>query len=266
MKKLFALILALAMLFAFTACGDGNETVSSEIPESSEAPVSSEAADSTEPASSEAPTISIAPVSEVESLNLALKGTAIADSVNDDPMFGDGLAALNDGSKTTRWQANEKAEVPEDATDEEKEAARESEENPSWYGILWDEAQTFDTLIADYEWAHPLEDGYRVEISDDGENWTSVAFDAVRDGTMDEEHGILKGDHQIDTITLKEAATAKAVRVVCFTYYTVPDIDGVENQGNPKSPTSVYEFEVYYSVDVEAAENADENAEETTAE
>ena len=266
MKKIIALIIALALIFALASCSNEPAPVSSEeAPASSEAAPASSVEESSEaPASSEAPEISIAPVSEEESLNLALKGTAIADSVNENGGYGDGLLALNDGNKLSRWQAAEKAIVPEEATDEEKEAARESEEHPSWYGIEWDEAQTFDTLISEYEWAHPLEDGYKVEISDDGENWTAVKFNAVRTGTFNDGQETMDPDHQIDTITLEEAATAKAVRVVCFTYYTVPE--GHENEGNPKSPTSVYEFEVYNSADVEAAENADETAEDTTAE
>lgn len=254
MKKLVAMVMTLSLVLALTACDGGKDGTSSNV--SSTAPVSSSVS-SEKPVSSEpeisVPTVSVEPdqtLAEKFPLNLAFQGTAIVDSdTTDYAGFTGGPTALNDGDMSTRWQSGAKK-------NENDEALLESEEAPSWFGIQWEEAKTFDTIVCTWEAAHPLADGFRVEISEDGETWTAVEFASDRTGTYNDGLETLDTDKQVDTITLTEAATTKAVRVYCFTYYTVPE--GHENEGNTKSPTSCYEIEISYSVDVEAAEDAED--------
>lgn len=236
MKKILASLMALTLALSLAACGETETTNSSEAP--SQTPST--------PVSSVKPSEPIAPpsIEEEISLNLALKGTAIADGDKD----GFVISNLNDGNLSSRWAAA--AKDPE------------TEDNVSWFGISWDEAQTFDTMFVLWEQAHPLENGFRVEISDDGENWTEVEFTAVRGGIPDETlTGGLKTDKQTDDITLSEVVTTKNVRIVAFTHYIMPD-NAPEYAGDPKNPTSAYEFEIYNSADLEAEEGGETASEE----
>lgn len=245
MKKIIAAIMSLSLVFALASCGGDTQTTSSEAEVSSQAPVQNVSSvvstpESKEEVSSEAPV--------VDSKNLALKGTAIADGVRE---AGKEEPNMNDGNTNTLWQSLDKGV--------------ETEENESWFGISWEEAQTFDTLFVLWEQAHPTENGFRVEISDDGETWTAVEFTAVRGGTpSDTLIGGLETDKQTDDITLAEAVTTKNVRIVCFTHYTMPE-NAPEYGGDTKSPTGVYEFEIYNSADLEE-EVTSEAADETVAE
>jgi len=256
MKKIACALLAGAMLLALASCGDNADT--SSAPASSAAPKSSTPVSSTAPVPSKevSSTPSRSPADD-NPLNLAFKGVAIASSTTEDYVsVTGGIEALNDGDKFSRWQAGADKKLDADGNpvlDENGNEIKylEDEEHPTWFGIQWDEAQTFDVITCEWENAHPLEDGFYVETSDDGETWKKVKFTSVRTGTTNDGAETLDADHQIDTITLKEPVTAKAVRVYCFTYYTVPE--GHENAGNTKSPTSCYEIEIYNSADVEAA-------------
>ncbi len=144
--------------------------------------------------------------------NLALNGTIIVDSVNQE--WGGDAANANDGNSTTRWQSNAKGDAGEDA----------------WIGVKLAEAANIGTIVIDWEAAHPAKDGFKVQISADGETWTDVAFTSVRTGEDAD-------DHQVDTITLTEAANTQYVRVLCQTAY-------VGGKGAMQYP-SAYEFEVY---------------------
>ena len=272
MKKSIAVLAALTLLLSLSSCGGetGNtSSAASKAPASSAAPVSAESREAVS-----VPTVSIdtRSLAEKNPLNLSFRGTAISDGDHETYSidFDTVTARLNDGDHNTRWQSVADTEVNEAG---ETVDIPEDEEHTSWFGILWEEEKTFDTIVCDWENAHPLEDGFSVEISQDGETWEKVAFTSVRTGTYNDGAETLDSDHQIDTITLKEAATAKAVRVFCFTHYVVPE--GHENAGNTKSPTSCYEIEISYSVDVAAAEAeatestesaADASAEDVTAE
>lgn len=252
MKKLIATILALSVVFAFASCDNTPADASSQTPASSQKP----------PVSSQAPSVETPSINdssiEEESKNLALKGTAIANGVRDNNETQYGMPHMNDGNTLTLWQA---------ATREE--GLKESEEDPSWFGITWEEAQTFDTLFVLWEQAHPTPDGFRVEISDDGETWTNVEFESVRGGTPNETlEGGLDTDKQTDDIVFAEAVTTKYVRVVCFTYYTMPE-NAPEYGGDAKFPTGVYEFEIYNSADLETegeGEASDVTSEDTVTE
>lgn len=239
MKKIIATLLSLSVVLALASCG-GDTTTSSTASTASTAPTSS--AVSTPDAPTPSPVES---KPEVADPNKALSGTAI--TCGNNAQYGDGESALNDGNVTTRWQAPDIE-------------GGETEDNPSWFGIKWDEAQTFDSMYILWEQAHPAKDGFRIEISEDGETWTSVDFESVRGGNPDDKLADgLASDKQHDTITLDEAVTTKYVRVVCFTAYVAPE--GHEYAGETKSPTSAYEFEIYNSAEqtettesVEAAE------------
>jgi len=149
--------------------------------------------------------------------NLALSGTIIVDSVN--AQFGGDPENANDGDYTTRWQSN---------------ATGNSEDDAGWIGVELDDEYAIGTIVIEWETAHPATDGFRVEISDDGENWTATNFTAER---VETQEGDDAKDHQVDTITLTDVPTTQYVRVVCFSAFVTG--------GNVKENPSAYEFEVY---------------------
>ncbi len=240
MKKLIATLLSLSFVLALASCGD-TESTSSVASTASTEPTSSTV--STVPAPSSAVvSTDVASTESTESTvevepggNLAVAATAFSDGNNGN---SDGDGALNDGNLSTRWQAADKDP--------------ETKDSPSWFGLEWSEEQTFDKIVLTWETAHPEEDGFYVQISEDGEEWTDVDFEAERTGTMNEELQVLESDKQVDTITIDEAVTTKYLRIYCFTHYVVPE--GLENAGNTKSPSSCYEIEVYNTADAEDAE------------
>ncbi len=252
MKRILTILLACGMLLALASCsGDPAETssVASQTQTSSSAPAAPSDEDSSEaPVSSEAP-------EEEDSLNLALDGTAYVDSVSTEyPQYV--AENLNDGDNTgeSRWQS---AAYGGYETRNE-DGSYDGEYQEAYCGIQWDEAQTFDTIVIDWETAHPTEEGFHVESSDDGETWEEVEFTNERTGTMTD--GVLDKNHQIDTITF-DPITAKYIRVVCTEAYNCED--------GYKTKPSCWEFEVYNSADVEAAQEgttSGEDTSETTAE
>ena len=145
--------------------------------------------------------------------NLALTGTAIADSVSTDYPQNT-LEHLNDGNKSTRWQSN----------------ARGAGDDPAWCGIAFDEAVTINTVIIEWETAHPSENGFKMQISDNGEAWSDVGFTFERDTSNGD-------DRQVDTITLSVPTTTRYIRVYCFEAFV--------NGSGAKEHPSAYEFEVY---------------------
>ena len=262
MKKLFASVLAASLLLALVSCGEETPAKTSSAAPTT-APTAAPASSQTEVS---VPTVSVDDRSLAEQfpLNLSFQGTAISDGEHATyaAQFNTVTANLNDGDLETRWQSSADTMVDEEGNEID---IPEDEEHTSWFGILWDEEKTFDTIVCTWEAAHPLEDGFYVEISQDGEKWEKVKFTSVRTGTYNDGAETLDPDHQVDTITLKQPATAKAVRIFCFTHYVVPE--GHANEGNSKSPTSCYEIEISYSVDVEAAaKEAEESTEDVTAE
>lgn len=235
MKKILAASLSLAMLLAFASCDPDEGGTSST--------TSKAGTSSTTPTSSAAEVSSEQPVSEPEdsedSLNLAFKGDPYVDSVSTQyTMYTADLLNDGDNSSQSRWQSNAKGNTD-----------GEGNVDPAWCGIVWEEAQTFDMLVIEWESAHPTEDGYTVQISDDGETFTDLEVEAVRTGTFEEDGVTLNQDHQIDTITF-DPVTAKYVRIYCFKAY-------VNASGDVKEHPSCYEFEVYNSADLEAAEGGE---------
>lgn len=158
--------------------------------------------------------------------NLALGATAIADSVNS--QYGGDIINLNDDDYATRWQSDKKMLTDGNV---------QTEENAPWFGLVWDEAQTFNTLVLWFEASNPSTDGFKVFVADnyaEGDTvWTEVTgFNVARDtencgGNND------SGDDSTDTVTFAEAVTAKAIKVVGYT---------AENKNDA---LSVWEIEVF---------------------
>lgn len=162
-----------------------------------------------------------------DDVNLALDATAIADSVNS--QFGGDIINLNDGDILTRWQSDKKMLTDGNV---------QTEENAPWFGLVWDEAQTFNTLVLWFEASNPSTDGFKVFVADnyaeDATVWTEVTgFNVARDtencGGTDPNND----NDSTDTVTFAEAVTAKAIKVVGYT---------AENKNDA---LSVWEIEVF---------------------
>lgn len=150
--------------------------------------------------------------------NLALAGTIIVDSVSSTYSEKDAFYA-NDGDTSTRWQSDSAGNGGEDA----------------WIGVKWSSSVIVEFIVIDWEKAHPAEDGYRVQISDNGSSWRDTPFQVSREGVIGE-------DHHIDTIYLPDFPDAQYVRVLCE---TALEVDDAEHGLLVKEYPSVYEFEVY---------------------
>ncbi len=95
-------------------------------------------------------------VVSAQDVNLSLGETAIADSNHGS--WGNGIATMNDGDFTTRWQS----------------ATAGSAENHSWGGIKYATPTAVNKIVAYFETSRPSMSGVAVEVSDDGEAWTPV--------------------------------------------------------------------------------------------
>lgn len=147
--------------------------------------------------------------------NLSPKGTAFADSV--DYIFSGGVsvaANINDGSQDTRWQS----------------AAAVTQDDPSFAGIVWEQAQTIGSLYITWSSAHPTESGFKMQISEDGETWVDTPFTSVRSIPNSN-----KPKYVADTITLTDRPTTRYIRVYCT------DRDLLSGD----YPTVIFEFETY---------------------
>ena len=153
----------------------------------------------------------ISSVSEIENApaeNLALYGTVIVDSVSTD--YPDSVANnANDGDYFTDWRSNSVGRDGDDA----------------WIGIKFEEPTAIAKLKIVWGDAYPLEGGYRVEVSQDGEEWTEASFAAERSSNE-------LTESFDDNIELVGSYTVKCVRVVCY-------------NSNDKGYPIVCEFEVY---------------------
>ena len=156
----------------------------------------------------------------VESSNMALNGTvfaestALTDSNNPDSAPRDDLATklANDGNFSSRWQAQTEAK----------------DGNTTWVAVDLGSAKTFDRLRIYWETARANADGYKVQVSDDGEAWTDVAATVSRQ----DDYKVDGTNTFYDQVALSEAQTAKYVRLFI-------------TAGNGKGAPSIYEFEVY---------------------
>ena len=151
-----------------------------------------------------------------DDVNIAPLGTIIVDSVSTE--YSEHIAAhANDGDKTTRWQSDHKGNDGDDA----------------WIGIDLGEARKLAKLVVEWETAHPTKDGFKVQISSDGETWVDTPFAFKRTGEDAD-------DHQTDTIILTDTPNTRFIRVYCYRAYS--------NSLGVKESPSAWEFEVYAAV------------------
>lgn len=169
--------------------------------------------------------------------NLALSATPITDS--NDTQYGHGDPNnLIDGDLQTRWQSQKGMG---------KDGAVQEEALAPWFGLVWDDAQTFNTLVLWFEASDPAVDGYKVFVADeyaeDATVWTEVTGYTI---TRDTENcgGANDSDNDsTDTVVFAEAVTAKAIKVVGYTAENKNDL------------LSVWEIEVF-NAEVAAAGNS----------
>ncbi len=175
--------------------------------------------------------------SEIDNIhNLALKAEAFADSVSTD--YQNYTAdRLNDGDMLSRWES-EKAGT---------------EEEPSTFGLVWQEPQVLDVILIFWNANHPAEDGFTLEVEEvfpEGE--ASLLIPSPVDSGEEEEplyrvyrRNTDEDDGQMDVVVFSRPVTAKSLTVTCTKpYYS-------ETYHVEKNQPSCYEVEVYYSVDVE---------------
>ncbi len=144
--------------------------------------------------------------------NLALNGTATADSVN--ATFGGEASLVNDGDFSTRWQSNAKGS---------------SADSPAWLQIELDKAYPLTAIDFYWEAARPSQAGMKLEISEDGNTWTVPEYIINgREESTYEGNTLYK-----DAIDLIGKPTAKFIRV------TITAMDA------GKESPSCWEFEVY---------------------
>ena len=176
--------------------------------------------------------------------NLARQGTAVADSVSSDyPTYTPDK--MTDGDMLTRWLSGREG-TPDD---------------PSTFGIDWEEEKTFDTVMIYWEAAHPTEDGYLVQTDfpePTEEPTGDASSEAVESGDADEKlpYRIVRrypthDDGQVDVILFDTPVTADWLRITCTKPYFS------ETYHEQKKCPSCYELEVYYSAEVDGVVSAD---------
>ena len=182
-----------------------------------------------------------------ENGNIALDGTAFADSVNNTyPMFTsdpqdaflpykviDGKGAEGN----SRWQGDKEMNG--------------TETDAPYIGVFWESSQTFNYISVMWEASKPTTDGYKIYYTNDefngeqltepeaaggvaagqqfwsegeGNTWTELSFTPVRSD---------EGNNSTDVIRLEEPVTAKAVKIV-----------GINAQTGNRT-LSVWEIEIY---------------------
>jgi len=116
----------------------------------------------------------------------------------------------------------------------------------AWFSLQWANPQTFRTIVIYWQTSRPTIDGYCIETSNDGTNWTEVAIANSRQKDVK----ISDEDNWVDTISLTKSETAKYVRVVVYK---------MENKNGP----SIREFQVYADAS-NSSPRVVENAEQTS--
>lgn len=190
-----------------------------------------------------------------DNYNLALKATAFASSVSlDYPTLT--ADKLNDGDFLTRW----------------KSELLGTEEEPSSFGLFWEEEQTFDVVIIYWEANHPAENGFEITLSPD--NGASLfvpesvdSLEQVEDNVTSEEkityriyrRDTEEDDGQRDIIVFSSPVSVDKLTVTCFLPYLSQETEAETAKDRP----SCYEISVYNSIDVQNG-NSSEAEEEIT--
>ena len=231
MKKFLAISLALSMLFAVASCGDKDAT-------SSTASTASTAPTSTAPAPSIAPTPSTADPVPTRN-NLALTATTFDDG-SDEYYNADSVSdAIIDGSLTVGWQyVTGNTEQDETLTSDTPNAYATDDgtlylamtfEDGIYVGLTWEEAVTVNEFQFFWEFgSRPVasEEGYIIEISEDGEKWEELD-DAEITYIETETPGLAEAD-----VVTFEAMEIKGVRAVVY-------------KSSTKYSPKLWELEVY---------------------
>lgn len=186
--------------------------------------------------------------------NLALKATAFADSVSKDypTLTAD---KINDGDMLTRW----------------KSEFLGIEEEPSVFGLDWEEEQTFDVIVICWDASHPAEGGFELSLTPDNGaslfvNENEASQETVAEDTESGE-GITyriyrrnteNDDGQRDIIVFSAPVSVSSIRITCTQPYTSVEADEI------KERPSCYEMSVYNSQDVQngTTSELDEEVEE----
>ena len=202
-------VAALAVICAAASCSGGEETRKPSIPSSTSSAAESEL---------EIPSFVDTDVDS--KYNLALIGTAFADSVSSDyPTYG--ADKINDGDRLTRWMSK----------------LQGTEEEPSTFGIEWDADRLFDVVVIYWEAHHPAEEGFEVK-TESGSAGETVGYRVVRSAEGgDDEH--------MDVILFDEPVLADKLSIICTVPYYSDELEA------EKDTPSCYEIEVYYSDDIE---------------
>ena len=186
--------------------------------------------------------------SEIDNVyNLALKGEAFADSVSKDyPTFTE--SNINDGNSLTRWKSGRAG----------------TEDEPSAFGLRWEEERIFDVVLIEWDACHPAEEGFTVTVD---EQPVFVSSEADATDAPDEDEPLYRvyrrhteeDDGQVDVVVFSRPVVSKSLTVTCFApYYS-------ETYYTTKDTPSCYELEVYYSADVAGELSALDTASEETA-
>lgn len=150
--------------------------------------------------------------------NLALRGTATADSVHS--TYGGEAKNVNDSNFYTRWQSNSKG----------------TSDSPASLQIELDGEHIVETMDIYWEAARPTQDGITVHGSMDGENWgepLSIDFAERTEPTVPKTDG--SGDETLykDTITFVVAPAVKFIRIT------------ITKMSSNKEYPSCWEWEIY---------------------
>ena len=179
--------------------------------------------------------------------NLALKATAFADSVSlDYPTFT--ADKINDGDMFTRW----------------KSEFLGTEEEPSTFGLDWEEEQVLDVIIIYWDASHPAEKGFTLTITPD--NGASLfveegteSLETVLDDTQSGEEITYRiyrrdtdaDDGQRDIIVFSSPVSVNSIRITCNEPYFSSETQDV------KDCPSCYEIAVYNSDHVQNGLSSD---------
>lgn len=179
--------------------------------------------------------------------NLALKATAFADSVSlDYPTFT--ADKLNDGDMLTRWKSEYLG----------------TEEEPSVFGLDWEEEQILDVIVIYWDASHPAENGFTLTITPDNGaslyvSESTESLEAVENDTESGE-GITyriyrrdteADDGQRDIIVFSSPVSVNRIRIECTEAYFSSETEGVKDR------PSCYEITAYNSADVQNGVTSD---------
>ena len=161
--------------------------------------------------------------------NIAPDAVASADSYGSREEGPSYPSNMLDGDQNTRWQT-EKAGTTED---------------PAWAALTWENENTLDHTVIYWTSAHPVVNGFKLQISEDGKNWTDTEISVSRKTASN--------DRATDTVTLLEQPTTQYLRVYCFD-------NGEDGKYNP----AIVEWEVYGTGAVAPAKPLDPTAANVT--